>query len=80
MHTDLLTQTLPFIKSHIHSESLPLSEWKLKEGDIANGASPSLNDTTWWNYTIPAPWGGYDKTVWFRKRFTIPEQLSGICV
>ena len=80
MHTDLLNQTLPFIKSHIHPLTLPLSEWKLKEGDIANGGSVSLNDTTWWNYTIPAPWGGYDKTAWFRKRLTIPEEFSGKCI
>jgi alpha-mannosidase len=80
MHTDLLVQTLPYIKSHIHPVSVPLSEWKLKEGEIANGASPTLNDTTWWNYTIPAPWGGYDKTAWFRKRLTIPEEFSGKCV
>ncbi len=77
MHTDLLAQTLPFIKSHIHQDSLPLSEWKLKEGDPPNGGSISLNDTTWWKYTIPAPWGGYDKTVWFRKRLVIPERYAG---
>jgi alpha-mannosidase len=80
MHTDLLNQTLPFIKSHIHPASLPLSEWKLKDGELANGGSTSLNDTLWWNYTIPAPWGGYDKTAWFRKRVTIPEEFSGKCV
>jgi alpha-mannosidase len=77
MHIDLLAQTLPFIKSHIHQDSLPLSEWKLKEGDLPNGGSTSLNDTTWWKYTIPAPWGGYDKTVWFRKRLVIPEGFAG---
>ena len=77
MHTDLLVQTLPYIKSHIHQAPLQLSEWKLKEGDLANGGSPSLNDTTWWKYTIPAPWGGYDKTVWFRKRVTVPESHAG---
>ena len=77
MHTDLLAQTLPFIKSHIHQASLPLSEWKLKEGELPNGGSTSLNDNTWWKYTIPAPWGGYDKTVWFRKRLVIPEEFAG---
>ncbi len=77
MHTDLLTQTLPFIKSHIFPASIPISDWKLKEGDLSNGASTTLNDTTWWNYTIPAPWGGYDKTVWFRKRLSMPEEFAG---
>lgn len=77
LHADLLTQTLPFIKSHIHPASFPLSDWKLKEGDLPNGGSTSLNDTIWWNYTIPAPWGGYDKTVWFRKRLRIPEEFAG---
>ncbi|MGA3243794.1 MAG: glycoside hydrolase family 38 C-terminal domain-containing protein [Bacteroidota bacterium] len=77
MHTDLLAQTLPFIKTHFHQASLPLSEWKLKEGELPNGGSTSLNDTTWWKHTIPAPWGGYDKTVWFRKRLVIPEGFAG---
>ncbi|MCX6135556.1 MAG: alpha-mannosidase [Ignavibacteriales bacterium] len=77
MHIDLLAQTLPFIKSHIHQNPLPLSEWKLKEGELPNGGSPTLNDNTWWKYTIPAPWGGYDKTVWFRRRVVIPEAYAG---
>ena len=77
MHTDLLTQTLPFVKSHIYPSSIPLSDWKLKEGELSNGASTSLNDSIWWNYTIPAPWGGYDKTVWFRKRLNVPEEFAG---
>ena len=77
MHTDLLNQTLPFIKNHVHPASVPLADWKLKEGELSNGASPALNDASWWNYTIPAPWGGYDKTVWFRKRITIPEEFAG---
>lgn len=77
MHADLLTQTIPYVKSHIHPASLPLSDWKLKEGEVPNGGSTSLNDTSWWKYTIPAPWGGYDKTVWFRKRLIIPEEFAG---
>jgi alpha-mannosidase len=77
MHADLLTQTIPFVKSHIHPASLALSDWKLKEGEVPNGGSTSLNDTSWWKYTIPAPWGGYDKTVWFRKRLIIPETFAG---
>lgn len=77
MHTDLLMQTLPFVKSHIHPASIPLPDWKLKEGDILNGMLPSLNDATWWKYTIPAPWGGYDKTAWFRNTLVIPENFAG---
>jgi len=77
MAIDLLTQTLPFIKSHIYPASVPLSDWKLKEGEFPHAASPSLNDTKWWKYTIPAPWGGYDKTVWFRRRVRVPREFSG---
>jgi alpha-mannosidase len=77
MHTDLLSQTLPYVKGHIHPASMSLPDWKLKEGEIQNAALPSLNDATWWNYTIPAPWGGYDKTAWFRKTLVIPEGFAG---
>lgn len=77
MAIDLLNQTLPCIKSHIYPASISLPDWKLKEGSVPNAASPTLNDATWWNYTIPAPWGGYDKTGWFRKRISIPEQFGG---
>jgi alpha-mannosidase len=76
-HIDLLSQILPYVKGHIHPASLALADWKLKEGEVPNAASTSLNDTIWWNYTIPAPWGGYDKTVWFRKHLQIPESFAG---
>ena len=77
MAIDLLNQILPQIKSHIYPASIPLPEWKLKEGNFPNAASPRLNDTAWWNYTIPAPWGGFDKTAWFRRRITIPREFTG---
>jgi hypothetical protein len=76
MAIDLLNQTLTSVKSHIYPASISLPDWKLKEGSVPNAASPTLNDATWWNYTIPAPWGGYDKTGWFRKRISIPEQFG----
>ncbi|MEX2088592.1 MAG: hypothetical protein WEB62_02435, partial [Bacteroidota bacterium] len=77
MAADLLPQILPQIKSHIYPASLPLSDWKMKEGEPPNAFSPKLNDSTWKNHTIPAPWGGYDKTVWFRKLVTVPGEFAG---
>ena len=77
MAIDLLNQILPQIKGHIYPASIPLPEWKLKEGLFPNAASRRLNDAAWWNYTIPAPWGGFDKTVWFRRRVTIPREFAG---
>ena len=49
----------------------------MKEGEPPNAFSPKLNDSTWKNHTIPAPWGGYDKTVWFRKLVTVPGEFAG---
>jgi alpha-mannosidase len=77
MAIDLLNQILPQVKSHIYAASIPLPDWKLKEGTFPNAASPRLNDTAWWKYTIPAPWGGFDKTVWFRTRVSIPPAFAG---
>lgn len=77
MAIDLLTQILPFVKEHIYTSRILLQDWKLKEGDVENASSPKLKDASWKNYTIPAPWGGYDKTVWFRKHISIPENFAG---
>jgi len=77
MAIDLLNQILPQIKNHIFPASIPLPDWKLKDGLFPNAASPRLNDAAWWNYTIPAPWGGFDKTGWFRRRVTIPHEFAG---
>lgn len=77
MAADLLPQILPDVKKHIYPSSLPLSDWKLKEGEVPHAFSPKLNDQTWKNHTVPAPWGGYDKTAWFRKLVTIPNEFAG---
>ncbi len=77
MAADLLPQILPDVKNHIYPASLSLSDWKLKEGEVPNAFSPKLNDNTWKNHTVPAPWGGYDKTAWFRKLVTIPDEFAG---
>ncbi|MBI3789093.1 MAG: alpha-mannosidase, partial [Ignavibacteriales bacterium] len=77
MAIDLLNQILPFVKEHIYLSRIPLQDWKLKEGEIGNASSPKLKDASWKNYTIPAPWGGFDKTVWFRKQISIPENFAG---
>ncbi|MFH0989348.1 MAG: glycoside hydrolase family 38 C-terminal domain-containing protein [bacterium] len=77
MATDLLPQILPHIQEHIYPQSVLLQDWKLKEGNFPKAASPSTKDTNWWKYFIPAPWGGFDKTMWFRKQIVIPESFNG---
>lgn len=77
MAADLLPQILPYVKNHIYPASLQLSDWKMKEGEVANAYFPKLNDYTWKNYTIPAPWGGFDRTAWFRKLVSLPPEFTG---
>ncbi len=77
MKEDLLEQILPHIKNHIYPLRIQLQEWKTKEGNIPDAEHPTLNDRKWETFRLPGFWGGYDKTVWFRHRMTIPPEFSG---
>ena len=77
MAVDLLSQILPSLKSHIYPASISLTDWKLREGHYSTAFAPKLNDFSWKSHTIPAPWGGYDKTAWFRRQVVIPLEFAG---
>lgn len=77
MAIDLLEQIHPQIKDSIYPARLILPDWKMKEGDVPNAASVSLNDKSWTSIRIPFQWGKYDKTYWFRQTFTITEKFVG---
>jgi alpha-mannosidase len=77
MATDLLDQIHPFIKDSIYPARIVLSDWKMKEGDIPDAGSVSLNDKSWSSIRIPFQWGKYDRTYWFRQTINITEQFVG---
>ncbi|HWP82690.1 MAG TPA: alpha-mannosidase [Bacteroidota bacterium] len=77
MILDLLDQILPHVKNSIYPASLQLRTWKVKEGDIENAYSPTLKDNSWGTIQIPTAWGGYNRTVWFRTKVSIPEPFAG---
>lgn len=63
------------------------SEWKLCIGDVANGESPTLDDSSWNPVTLPRAFNEdeafrksidrhTDTVAWYRKHFRVP-QLSG---
>ncbi|MBI4419171.1 MAG: alpha-mannosidase [Ignavibacteriales bacterium] len=77
MALDLLDQILPSVQRHIYPAIVPISDWKIKVGDIPNGFAPSLNDNNWTPITPPqARWGAYDTTFWFRSKVTIPPGFA----
>lgn len=77
MALDLLDQILPSVQRHIFPALIPISDWKIKVGDVPNGFAPSLNDNAWTPITPPqARWGAYDTTFWFRSKVTVPPEFS----
>ncbi len=77
MVLDLLDQILPHLQNSIYPVSLPLTTWKVKEGDIENAHSPSLREQSWGNIQVPTRWGGYNRTVWFRTTVVVPPEFAG---
>lgn len=79
MALDLLEQILPQVKSHIYPARIPISNWKIKVGEIPNGFSVGLKDNNWTEIHPPqAQWGAYDTTFWFRSKVTVPQEFSGL--
>lgn len=77
MALDLLEQLLPHVQRHIYPSLIPISDWKIKVGDVPNGFAPSLNDNNWTPIHPPqANWGAYDTTFWFRSKITIPPEFA----
>jgi alpha-mannosidase len=54
---------------------LPDGGWRIYEGDLPHGESPTLDDHSWPAAKVPSVVG--KKTVWFRQRVTIPKALDG---
>lgn len=57
-------------------------EWKFTIGDNKNWSKADYNDSDWETVTVPSPWEdegfhGYDGYAWYRKKFYIPQSLSG---
>jgi alpha-mannosidase len=77
MAVDLLPQILPHVKAHIYPSSIPLSDWKMREGELKNAFLQKLPDFSWKAITLPSHWAGYDKTVWFRRLVAVPPEFAG---
>jgi alpha-mannosidase len=80
MALDLLDQILPHVANAVYPLSVPLTSWKVKESDLADGSAPALKDKSWADFTVPSFWGGYDRTAWFRTTVTVPQGFSGMPV
>src|SRR5215469_238593 len=54
---------------------LPDGDWRMHEGDIPHGESPTLDDHSW---PVAKPRSKASKeAVWYRQRITIPKTLNG---
>ncbi|MBE7158703.1 MAG: alpha-mannosidase, partial [Rhodospirillales bacterium] len=54
---------------------LPDGAWKMHEGDLPHGESPSVDDSSW--RAVTAPFTGSKDALWFRREITIPRTLHG---
>ena len=56
--------------------SLPLNTWRYHAGDVQNGQSESLDDSSWKQIQTPYRTDTTD-VVWLRKRIEVPKTLEG---
>lgn len=60
-------------------------KWKIELGDDMKWAAPKFDDSRWDNIRVPSPWEdegypGYDGYAWYRKHFTVDEDLKSAVV
>ena len=77
MPVELFDEILPHVKNSIYPVRMPISDWKMKEGEIEQAHSRNFKDKSWQTFQVPGSWGKYDKTFWFRRAVTIPTEWSG---
>ena len=58
-----------------HLDTLPIGDLKYFAGDVPNGASPDLKDSSW--QTIQIPFTASSDEVWLRKWVEIPKTFQG---
>ncbi len=59
----------------VQFNTLPEGGWRIHEGDLPHGESPTLADSSWPVAKVPSSAG--KEAVWFRQRITIPKTLNG---
>lgn len=59
----------------VQLNTLPDGGWRIHEGDLPHGESPTLHDSSWPTVKVPSTSG--KGAVWYRQRITIPKTLNG---
>ena len=67
-----ISKQLPEIRAAMHRQALDIPAFKYIEGNPAGAHLPGFDDRKWVDFRVGEPWGGYDKTAWFRARLSIP--------
>ncbi len=64
------------LKKYMVKDIFKIKHYKVKEGNIKGMESLEIDDSTWQDYTTGDLWGGYDKHMWFRTTFCIPDNFQ----
>jgi alpha-mannosidase len=77
MAVELIDEILPHVENSIYPFRLPISDWKMKEGEFEGAQNRTFKDKSWQTFHVPGSWGKNDKTFWFRTKVTVPSEWSG---
>ncbi len=59
------------------AQTVPVSQWRFHQPDIAGGEGSNVADADWQPVSIGFHWKGENTRAWFRTRITIPEAIEG---
>ncbi|HEV2578893.1 MAG TPA: glycoside hydrolase family 38 C-terminal domain-containing protein [Acidobacteriaceae bacterium] len=59
----------------VQFNTLPDAGWRIHEGDLPHGESPTVADSSWPTAKVGSNSG--KEAVWYRQRITIPKTLNG---
>ena len=63
------------LERYMFPDKEEITSYKVKEGNFKGGELIDLDDSQWENYTTGDLWGGYDRHMWFRTSFNLPERF-----
>ena len=75
-YEDKIIRRIDEIKSTIHSDSIRVEDFYVKEGNDKGDYQSSL-DSGWKKAKDTDQWGGFARYQWFRTTVTIPEKWNG---
>lgn len=74
---DRIRVRIDLLAGKVFTDATPIEKWQLREAFYRNPGKYDWIDAAWRQVYIGTPWGGEDRTGFFRARVRVPKQFKG---